>query len=120
MRAPMAAVACTLAAAAALSGCRSSQPLAPKAEVDGVLSNIGIYCGEATQLEDFPGHGRRIRQLDSAALGEAHHLIRIMRSGPSATYYGQSMRRVVSTASTATAGCRLGRTSSALGHAVAG
>jgi hypothetical protein len=118
MRAARSTVACMLVAAAALGGCRSSQPLAPKAEVDGVLSNLALYCGEATQLEVFPGHGRRIRQLDSAALSEAHHLIRIMRSDPSATYYGQSMRRVVATASTSAAGCRLGRTSSELSRAI--
>jgi hypothetical protein len=107
-----------LVLAVALTGCRSSEPLAPKAQVDGVLSSIGESCGEATQLRAFPGHGARIRQLDSAALIQARHLIRIMKSAPKATYLGYSMRRIVFTTATSTAGCGLTRTSSELLHAL--
>lgn len=111
-------VAALMALVAGLAGCRSSQPLAPKLEVDGVLSSIGTYCGEATEIEAFGSHPARTRRLDSAALVEAHHLIRIMRSDPSATYLGQSMRRVVHTASSETSECRLATTSSALARSL--
>lgn len=107
-----------LVAVAVLAGCRSSKPLAPKAQVDGALSSLGIYCGEATQLEAFGGAHKRIVQLDAAALAHARRLIAIMRSDPSATYLGLSMRRVVDTASTETAGCKLVRTSSTLSHSL--
>jgi hypothetical protein len=112
------AAAALLVAAAALAGCRSSEPLAPKAQVDGALSQIGLYCGESTQLLAFGGAHRRMAALDSAALIHAHRLVRIMRSDPSATYLGQSMRRVVNTAAAATAECRLLRTSSTLVHSL--
>jgi len=36
-----------------LSGCRSASPVAPKQEVDSVLSSLGLYCGRAIQLEAF-------------------------------------------------------------------
>jgi hypothetical protein len=114
------AAAALLVFAATVVGCRSSEPLAPKAQVDGALGQIGLYCGESTQLLVFGGAHRRIAALDSAALVHAHRLIRIMRSDPKATYLGLSMRRVVNTTAATTAECRLLRTSSTLVHSLSG
>jgi hypothetical protein len=98
----------------ALAGCRTSSPLAPKTQVQNTLSQLGLYCGEATELGAFAGHGRRIKQLDKQASQTARDLVRIMRADPQATYLGQNMRRVVGTAAKETDDCRLPQASSLL------
>lgn len=103
---------------AGLAGCRKASPNAPKHAVDGALANIGLYCGEATALETFGGHERRISQLDSAASTAAHHLIEIMKRNPQATYLGQSMLKVVDGTASATQECRLTQTSKRLSAAL--
>ncbi len=113
-----AAATCTLALAALASGCRSSSPLAPKKEVDSLLSSIGLYCGKATQLRTFPGHAGEVKKLDSSARDTAHRLIGIMRRDPKATYLGQTMREVVDTEASATSECGLSSASSALSRAL--
>jgi hypothetical protein len=100
--------------AASLVGCRTPSPLAPKSQVQTVLSDLGTSCGEATELEAFPGHDRRLRQLDTQAARTAQDLVRIMRANPQATYLGQNMRRVVGTAAKETDDCRLPQASSLL------
>jgi hypothetical protein len=109
-----AAVVLLCVAAAALAGCRSSAPLAPKSQVQTTLSNLGIYCGQATQLEAFPGHSAGVTQLDQQATRSARDLIRIMRADPEATYLGQNMRRVVGTAAKEMDSCYLSKASSLL------
>jgi hypothetical protein len=113
-----AVAASALALAALAAGCRSSSPLAPKKEVDSLLSSIGLYCGKATQLRTFPGHDRGVKKLDSSARETARHLIEIMHRDPKATYLGQTMREVVNTQASATSECGLSSTSSALSHAL--
>lgn len=105
-------------AMSAVTGCRKAQPGAPKHAVDGALSNIGLYCGEATTLETFGGHERRVKQLDSAASTSAHHLVEIMKRNPQATYLGLSMLKVVDGAASETQECRLTQTSKTLSAAV--
>lgn len=101
-------------AAAAFTGCRSSAPLAPKSQVQNALSSMGIYCGQATQLEAFPGHTAGVKQLDLRATRTAHELIRIMRADPEATYLGQNMRRIVGTVAKEMDSCYLPKASSLL------
>jgi hypothetical protein len=114
---PRSLVISALALAILASGCRQSLPLAPKHQVDGALSNIGLYCGEATKLITFGGHEARVRQLDAAAKTSAQHLVAIMRHDPDATYLGQSMREVVAGTASATSECRLTRASDFLSSA---
>jgi hypothetical protein len=113
MRARVLTACCLLVLAVPAAGCRKSAPLAPKSEIDSVLSELGIYCGQATEQEAF-GHSAGLGRLDRAATTSARHLIRIMRADPEATYLGQSMRRVVSGAASETSECRMSRAASAL------
>jgi hypothetical protein len=113
-----AVAALALALAALATGCRSSSPLAPKKEVDSLLSSIGLSCGKAIQLRTFPGHGKEVKRLDSSARDTARHLIEVMHRDPEATYLGQTMREVVDTQASATSECGLSNTSAALSHAL--
>jgi hypothetical protein len=90
-----------------LSGCRSASPVAPKQEVDSVLSSLGLYCGRAIQLEAFGERAARLDRLDSAATRSARRLLRIARANPEATYLGLPMRRVVRMAASETRRCNL-------------
>ena len=118
MRARLRTALLLLVLPAVMAGCRESAPLAPKTQVQAALSDLGVYCGEATEIDTFGRSSGRLEQLDSAAAGSAAHLIRIMRADPQATYLGLSMRRVVDGAAKETGECRLTRAATMLSRSL--
>jgi hypothetical protein len=110
MRRAAALLVCLLA----LGGCRSVSPLAPKSQVQSLLANVAVNCGQATEIHAYGEERGRLPQLDRQAANSGRGLVRIMRADPQATYLGLTMRRVVDTVASATKECGLLRTSSLL------
>jgi len=109
--------ACALAAGA-LAACGATPPQAPlpyAQRLDVATSDISTACGEAYEVDAFPGdHRAALAPIEREALTGARKLARVARRDGGWIYQGQTVRQIVGAAAAMLGSCRLAAARAAL------
>jgi hypothetical protein len=97
--------------AVAIGACGATPPQAPlhyAQRLDVATSGISTACGEAYEVDAFPGdHSRALRPLERSAEASARKLAGVARRNGGWIYQGETVRQIVGAAESMLGACRL-------------
>lgn len=98
-------------AAMLAAGCGATPPQAPLAEakkLDASLSDISTACGEVYQMTAFgPAPPRELVPIEHSASSQARKLLTVYARNPAWIYQGETVRLIVSQATSTLRQCGL-------------